>query len=270
MNRWRQIIVFILASQLQILPLIASETLLIQSTTSTKNSGFFDYILPIIKKETGISANIVAVGTGAAINNARNCNGDLLIVHARDREETFVKDGFGIKRFDLMYNDFVIVGPKSDPAKIKKSKTIEVVLRKIATGRHKFASRGDDSGTNIRELALWSFSRINPQNSSGQWYLEMGSGMGATLNAGIELRAYVLTDRATWTTFKNKQNYEILFEGDNKLFNQYGAITINPAICPDVKASEANKIIDWLVSRKGQSVIGELRIDGQQLFFPGN
>ena len=174
-----------------------------------------------------------------------------------------------INQVDIVTLEFENI-PYQTLNKIKKSKTIEVVLRKIATGRHKFASRGDDSGTNIRELALWSFSRINPQNFSGQWYLEMGSGMGATLNAGIELRAYVLTDRATWTTFKNKQNYEILFEGDNKLFNQYGAITINPAICPDVKASEANKIIDWLVSRKGQSLIGELRIDGQQLFFPGN
>jgi len=263
-------LILLFSLQLQISPLLASEALLIQSTTSTKNSGFFEYILPIIKVETGISANVIAVGTGAAINNAKNCNGDLLIVHAQNREEDFITAGYGIKRYDLMYNDFVIVGPRSDPAKIKKLTTIEDVLNKIASGHYKFASRGDDSGTNIRELQLWRSSKIDPQKFSGDWYLEMGSGMGTTLNTGIELNAYILSDRATWITFKNKQHHEILFEGDTKLFNQYGLIAINPANCPSAKIDRANTLINWLISAKGQSTIGKLKISGEQLFFPNN
>ena len=198
----------------------AGEALLIQSTTSTKNSGFFEYILPIIEKETGLTANVIAVGTGAAIKNAEKCNGDLLIVHAKKREEAFVQSGYGSTRKNLMYNDFVIIGPKLDPADIESSSSSEVALRRIASNKHKFASRGDDSGTNIKERELWQNAQIDPKEFSGDWYLEMGAGMGATLNSGIELNAYIFTDRATWLSFKNKSDFKILFQGDKNLFNQ--------------------------------------------------
>ena len=270
MLRISKIVILILSIQFKILPLLASEPLLIQSTTSTKNSGFFDYILPIIHAETGILANVVAVGTGAAINNVKNCNGDLLIVHAKNREKNFVKGGFGIKRYDLMYNDFIIIGPSSDPANIREFAKIESVFKKIAAGSYKFTSRGDDSGTNIRELELWRSSKIKPQKFSGVWYLETGSGMGTTLNIGIELNSYILVDRATWITFRNKQDHKILFEGDEALFNQYGIIAVNPENCPDAKFSKANVLIKWLISPEGQSKISDLKINGEQLFFPNS
>ena len=246
----------------------AENAVLIQSTTSTKNSGFFQYILPLIKTETGLTANVVAVGTGAAIKNAEKCNGDLLIVHAQNRERAFVKAGFGSNRKNLMYNDFILVGPKEDPSQIKSSQTIENALIRIATDKHKFASRGDDSGTNIKELELWELTGIKPHDFSGDWYLELGSGMGTTLNAGVELNAYVFTDRATWLSFKNKQNFQVLFEGDTHLFNQYGIISVNPSHCPKTKYNEANKIITWLTSARGQEAIKNFKLDDQQLFFP--
>ncbi len=247
-----------------------SQPLIVQSTTSTLNSGFFDYILPIINDELGIKAHIVGAGTGAAIKNAENCDGDVLIVHAREREEKFVKSGFGLKRENLMYNDFVIVGPSSDPVKIINLEDIISVFKKIASNRHFFISRGDESGTNIKELKIWELAGVNLKPESGKWYYEVGAGMGSTLNIAIQLNAYVLTDRATWISFKNKSNFKILFEGDDLLFNQYGIISINPSHCPNTKYKEAKKFIDWLVSKHGQNKIKKYILKGEQLFFPNH
>ena len=246
---------------------LANETILIQSTTSTKNSGFFEYILPIIEKDTGVSANVIAVGTGAAIKNAERCDGNLLIVHAKDREKTFVEAGFGFFRENLMYNDFVLVGPNHDPANIKSSSSPFEAFKKIAASKEKFVSRGDDSGTNIKELKLWKGTMINPQKFSGDWYLETGSGMGTTLNIGVELDAYIFTDRATWIGFKNKKDFKILFQKDENLFNQYGVIPISPHNCPKTKIKETIQIVDWLISHKGKDIIKNFKINGKQLFF---
>lgn len=190
-----------------------ADTIIVQSTTSTQNSGLYDYLFPILKKDTGVQVNIIAVGTGQAIKNAMRCDGDMLLVHARSAEETFVADGYGEYRRDLMYNDFVIIGPKADPANVAGARDINEVLQRIVQAGAKFASRGDDSGTHKKERSLWQAAAIDPDTGSGQWYLETGSGMGATLNTGVSLGAYVLTDRATWISFANKQNSTILFEG---------------------------------------------------------
>lgn len=248
---------------------LASETsILVQSTTSTKNSGLYDHLLPRFKDETGITVNVVAVGTGQAIKNARNCDGDVLLVHAKAAEEAFVASGFGVARHDLMYNDFVIVGPVADPAGIGGIKGAADALKKIAAAGALFASRGDDSGTHKKEVSLWASAGIDPTDASGQWYRETGSGMGATLNAGVGMGAYVMTDRATWITFKNKGDFKIAVEGDDALFNQYGVILINKDKCPSVKAEAGREFVDWLLSPKGQAVIAAYTVAGQQLFFP--
>jgi tungstate transport system substrate-binding protein len=246
----------------------ADKSIIVQSTTSTANSGLYDYMLPMFKADTGITVNVVAVGTGQAIKNAQNCDGDVLLVHAKPSEEKFVGEGYGVKRFDLMYNDFIIVGPPADPAGVKGSKDAAAALAKIAASKALFASRGDNSGTYKKEMALWKAAGIDPKRDSGKWYREVGSGMGATLNTGLGMGAYVLTDRATWISFKNKGNFEILVEGDKALFNQYGVILINPEKCPNVKADLGQAFIDWLLSAKGQNVIRAYQLDGQQLFFP--
>jgi tungstate transport system substrate-binding protein len=246
----------------------ADRSIIVQSTTSTKNSGLYDFILPRIKADTGITVHVVAVGTGQAIRNARNCDGDVLLVHAKAAEETFVASGYGVKRFDLMYNDFVIVGPPADPAKVGGGRNAAAALRKIAAKKALFASRGDDSGTHKKERALWRAAGVDPTKTYGKWYRETGSGMGATLNAGIGMGAYVMTDRATWIAFRNKRDFEILVEGDSALFNQYGVILVNKARCPSVKAALGQKVVDWLLSRTGQAAIGAYRRNGRQLFFP--
>ena len=240
----------------------------LQSTTSTKNSGFYDYVLPIFTKNTGIKVYVVAVGTGQAIKNAQNCDSDVLLVHAKDDEERFVSQGYGIKRFNLMYNDFVIIGPASDPAKISGTKTISVALKNISKTKSLFTSRGDNSGTHKREKLLWRSAGIHAANASGSWYREIGAGMGTTLNTSIGMGSYTLTDRATWVTFKNKYDFKIYIEGKRALFNQYGVILVNPERCPNVKAQAGQKFIDWLMSAKGQNVIGSFRKFDQQLFFP--
>ena len=224
--------------------MLFSKALIIQSTTSTLNSGFFDYILPIIETETGVRAHIVGVGTGAAIKNAENCDGDVLIVHAAELENKFIRSGYGLERKNLMYNDFIIVGPKDDPAKISDMNEIISVFRKIASKNFSFVSRGDGSGTNIKELKIWELAGIDLEPESGKWYFEVGAGMGSTLNIGIQLNAYVLVDRATWITFKNKSDFKILFQGDNLLFNQYGIISINPEHCPNTNSKSAKGFID--------------------------
>ncbi|MEO9523029.1 substrate-binding domain-containing protein [Marinobacter alexandrii] len=245
-----------------------ADTIIVQSTTSTKNSGLYDYLLPIVKSATGIQVNVVAVGTGQAIKNAMRCDGDVLLVHAKSAEEKFVADGFGEYRHDLMYNDFVIVGPQADPANVAGASDVIDALRRISQAGAKFASRGDDSGTHKKERALWQEAGIDPVKGSGRWYLETGSGMGATLNTGVGLSAYVLTDRATWITFANKQDAVITFEGDPTLFNQYGVIPVSAKKCPNVNQDAAETFARWLLSDTGQAAIAAYQVDGKQLFFP--
>ncbi len=247
---------------------LADEGVLVQSTTSTANSGLYDHLLPIFEGETGIRVNVVAVGTGQALQNARNCDGDLLLVHAKASEEEFVAEGYGTARTDLMYNDFVIVGPAGDPAGIAGMSDVQEALEAIAAAEAPFASRGDDSGTHKKEMALWGEAGADPLAASGEWYRETGSGMGATLNAGIGMGAYVMTDRATWISFGNKGDFGIVVEGDEDLFNQYGVIPVSSDACPDVNAEGAQAFADWLLSEDGQAAIAAFEVEGQQLFFP--
>ena len=248
--------------------LIFGGEVLLQSTTSTNNSGFYNHILPIFKNDTGISVKVVAVGTGQAIRNAENCDADILIVHAKKAEEEFVANGGGIKRHDLMYNDFVVVGPDTDPAQVRQSKTISEALTSISRVQPSFISRGDNSGTHKKELELWGKISIPIKDYSGKWYKETGSGMGTTLNIAAELDAYTISDRATWLTFKNKKALKILFEGDPLLFNQYGAVLVNPDKCPKTRAKEAKAFLNWLLSDNGQLEINNYKMNGVQLFYP--
>ncbi len=242
--------------------------IIVQSTTSTQNSGLLDDIVPKFKGKTGIDVRVVAVGTGQAIKNAMNGDGDVLLVHAKSAEERFVAEGWGLERYDVMYNDFVIVGPKSDPARIAGMKDAKAALKKIAGTRAIFASRGDDSGTHKKERALWTTAGIDPSKDSGGWYRETGSGMGSTLNTGVGMGAYVLTDRATWISFQNKGDFKILVEGDPELFNQYGVILVNPKKHPKVKAAFGQAFIDWITGPDGQAAIASFQVNGQQLFYP--
>nr|WP_319387712.1 substrate-binding domain-containing protein [uncultured Roseibium sp.] len=242
--------------------------IIVQSTTSTQNSGLFDHVLPAFRDKTGIEVRVVAVGTGQAIRNAVNGDGDVLLVHSKPSEEKFVADGFGLSRADVMYNDFVIVGPASDPAGIKGSRDVVAALPKIAEAEVPFASRGDDSGTHKAELRLWKAADIDAAASSGTWYRETGSGMGSTLNTAIGMDAYAMTDRATWIAFGNKGTHDIMVEGDPRMFNQYGVILVNPEAHPHVRAETGQVFIDWLLSREGQAAIADYKVDGQQLFFP--
>jgi len=249
-------------------PAAAQESIIVQSTTSTQNSGLYDHILPIFEEKTGIDVRVVAVGTGQALENGRRGDGDVLLVHAKPAEEKFVADGYGVKRYDVMYNDFVLVGPKDDPAGVRGMKNVTAAMKKIAEADVIFASRGDDSGTHKKELSLWRTAGIDPTKASGQWYRETGSGMGATLNTGIGMNAYILTDRATWISFGNKADHEILVERDPALFNQYGIIMVNPEKHPNVNVDAAQTFIDWILSDEGQSAIASFKVEGQQLFTP--
>ena len=242
--------------------------IVVQSTTSTRNSGLFDHILPMFTRKTGIEVRVVAVGTGQAIRNAANGDGDVLFVHARNAEERFVADGHGVARFDVMYNDFVIVGPPSDPAGVAGMTDAVAALAKIAEAEAPFASRGDDSGTHRAELGLWREAGVDVEAASGGWYRETGSGMGTTLNIGMGMDAYVMTDRATWIAFGNKGGHRIAVEGDPGFFNQYGIILVNPDRHPGVKADLGRRFVDWILSGEGQAAIASWKIDGRQLFFP--
>ncbi|MEZ5653157.1 MAG: substrate-binding domain-containing protein [Burkholderiaceae bacterium] len=244
------------------------EFIVVQSTTSTQNSGLFKHLLPIFEKKTGIQVRVVAVGTGQAIKNAANGDGDVLFVHAKPAEEKFVAAGDGVERHDVMYNDFVIVGPPSDPAGVAGSSDVVASLKKIAAAKAPFASRGDDSGTHKAELRLWKAAGVDVKGASGGWYRETGSGMGATLNTGTAMGTYIMTDRATWISFGNKGSYKVAIEGDPKMFNQYGIILVNKEKHPNVKADLGRKFVDWVVSADGQKAIADYKIDGQQLFFP--
>ena len=242
--------------------------IIVQSTTSTQNSGLFEHILPTFTKKTGVDVRVVAVGTGQALKNAENGDGDVVLVHSKPDEEKFVADGWGVKRHDVMYNDYVIVGPAEDPAKIAGLKDAAEGLKRIAEAQAPFASRADESGTHKAELKLWRDAGVDPKPASGEWYLETGSGMGATLNTAVGKQAYALTDRGTWLSFANKGDFEVLVEGDPKLFNQYGAILVNPDKHIKVKAKEGQAFIDWLTGSEGQAAIASYKIDGEQLFFP--
>jgi tungstate transport system substrate-binding protein len=258
------------ASLAQGLPMAAAEDsfIIVQSTTSTQNSGLFDHILPIFTAKTGIEVRVVAVGTGQALKNAANGDGDVLLVHAKPAEEKFVADGFGVARQDVMYNDFVIVGPAADPAGVAGMRDAVAALKQIAGAEAPFASRGDDSGTHKKEVALWNEAGVELTAVSGAWYRETGSGMGATLNTAVGMGAYALTDRATWISFKNRGDFDVQVEGDERLFNQYGVILVNPEKHARVKVKEGQAFIDWLTGPEGQAAIASYKLNGEQLFFP--
>lgn len=240
----------------------------VASTTSTENSGLFAWLLPEFTADTGIAVRVVAVGTGQAMRIAMNGDADVLFVHHPPSEERFVADGFGLTRHAVMHNDFVLVGPATDPAGIRGMTRAADALRGIAAARATFVSRGDDSGTHKKELALWQLAGVDPRPHSGDWYRESGSGMGSTLNTASAMNAYTLADRATWSSFGNKGNLAILLEEDPPLHNPYSVIVVNPARHPHVHAAEAQAFVDWLVSARGQKLIAAFRVSGQPVFFP--
>ncbi len=248
--------------------LAQDKSIVVASTTSTQDSGLFGHILPIFKRATGIDVKVVAQGTGQALDTGRRGDADVVFVHARAAEEKFVGEGAGVKRFPVMYNDFVLIGPKSDPAGVKGTKDIVAALKAIQAKATPFVSRGDRSGTHQAELALWKDASIDIAASKGPWYRDIGQGMGAALNTASAMNAYVLSDRGTWISFKNRGDLAIAVEGDQRLFNQYGVILVNPAKHPHVKKELGQAFIDWLVSPAGQKAIADYKIDGQQLFFP--
>jgi tungstate transport system substrate-binding protein len=250
-----------------------NRSIVVSSTTSTQDSGLFGYLLPLFKKKTGIDVRVVSQGTGQALDTGRRGDADVVFVHARTQEEKFVAEGFGVKRYPVMYNDFVLIGPKSDPADIKGRKDIVAALTKIKEKGAPFISRGDKSGTHSAELNLWKAAGIEiakekEAKTLGPWYKEIGQGMGAALNTASASDAYVLADRGTWISFKNRGDLEIAIEGDKRLFNQYGVILVNPEKHKTAKATEGQALIDWLISPQGQKAIGDYKINGQQLFLP--
>jgi tungstate transport system substrate-binding protein len=242
--------------------------IVVASTTSTEQSGLFGYLLPIFTKETGIQVRVVALGTGQALDLARRGDADVAFVHARAAEEKFIAEGQGVKRYPVMYNDFVLIGPKSDPAKVGGTHDILAALKKIEATQAPFVSRGDRSGTHMAELALWKASGLDLDKVKGPWYRDTGQGMGPALNTASAMNAYILADRGTWLAFKNRGDLAIQVEGDKRLFNQYGVILVNPDKHPNVKKDLGQTFIDWLVSPAGQKAIADYKIGGEQLFFP--
>jgi len=240
----------------------------VASTTSTEQSGLFKHLLPAFEQKTGIRVRVVALGTGQSLDMGKRGDADVVFVHAKPLEEKFVAEGFGVRRFEVMYNDFVLVGPKSDPAKVGGSKDIVAALQKIKASSAPFASRGDKSGTHFAELELWKLAGIDIATDKGPWYRDTGSGMGPTLNTASGMNAYALTDRGTWLSFKNRGELVISVEGDQRLFNQYGVILVNPAKHPHVKREMGQAFVDWVISPEGQKAIAEHKIGGEQLFFP--
>ena len=268
MRAWLFTLAALLALATWLAPARAGESIILQSTTSTQNSGLLDWLLPKFEKKTGIRVKVVAVGTGQALKNAARGDGDVVLVHARRLEEAFVRAGHGVDRRDVMYNDFVIVCPKDDPAGIRGLKDAAEALRRIARKRVKFVSRADDSGTHHKELALWKAAGIDPRPASGKWYIEAGRGMGATLNMAAALGACTLTDRGSWIAHNNRGDLTIVVEGDPRLFNQYGVMLVNPKRHPHVNEQAARAFIDWLTGPEGQKLIAAYRLKGKQLFFP--
>src|ERR1700761_9025325 len=243
------------------------KSIVVASTTSTQDSGLFGYLLPIVTQKTGIVVKVLAQGTGQALDTARRCDADVVFVHAKSAEEKFLAEGFGVKRTPVMYNDFILVGPKDDPAGVK-GKDILTALQTLKAKGAPFISRGDRSGTNIAELALWKQAGIDIANDKGPWYKEMGQGMGAALNMAAASNAYVLADRGTWLAFQNRGDLAIVVEGDKRLFNQYGVMLVNQAKWPRVKKALGQQFIDWLISPDGQGAIAGYKINGEQLFYP--
>ena len=270
MNNRRTFIAAALGAVLLATPqAIAQEkSIIVASTTSTQDSGLFGHILPLFTKKTGINVKVIAQGTGQALDTARRGDADVVFVHAKAQEEKFLAEGHGVKRNPVMYNDFVIIGPKADPAKIKGGKDVGAALKKIKDSEATFISRGDRSGTHIAEINLWKAVGIDIEKDKGVWYKSIGQGMGAALNTAQAANGYVMSDRATWINFKNKGDLEIVVEGDKRLFNQYGVMLVNPEKHPTVKKAEGQQFIDWLISPEGQKAIADYKIDGQQLFFP--
>jgi tungstate transport system substrate-binding protein len=240
----------------------------VASTTSTEQSGLFGHLLPLFEQKTGIKVHVVAVGTGQALDLARRGDADVVFVHARTAEEKFLSEGHGVKRFPMMYNDFVLVGPKTDPAKIGGSKDILEALKKVEAAKAPFVSRGDKSGTHLAELDLWKAAGIDIDKAKGPWYRDTGQGMGPALNTAASMNAYILTDRGTWLSFKNRGDLAILVEGDKRLFNQYGVMLVNPDKHPNVKKELGQMFVDWVTSPEGQKAIADYKINGEQLFYP--
>jgi len=246
----------------------ADRSIVVASTTSTQDSGFFDYILPIVKERTGITVKVIAQGTGQALDTGRRGDADVVFVHAKAAELQFLAEGEALKRYPVMYNDFVLIGPKADPAGVKGLKDIRQALASIKDKKAAFISRGDRSGTHMAELALWKDSGVDIEQTKGPWYESIGQGMGAALNVASASEAYVLSDRATWVNFRNKGDLEILVEHDKRLFNQYGIMLVNPEKHPTVKKILGQEFIDYLISPVGQQDIAHYKVDGQQLFYP--
>lgn len=240
----------------------------VASTTSTEQSGLFKHVLPIFERKTGVQVRVVALGTGQALDMGKRGDADVVFVHAKPLEEKFVAEGYGVKRFEVMYNDFVLVGPKTDPAGVAGGKDIVTALQKIKAVRAPFASRGDKSGTHFAELQLWKAAGVDIESEKGRWYRDTGSGMGPTLNTASGMNAYALTDRGTWLSFRNRGSLVICVEGDRRLFNQYGIILVNPARHEHVKKELGQAFVDWIVSADGQKAIAKYKINGEQLFFP--
>ena len=260
-------LLILLALLLPTSALAQDNSIVVASTTSTQDSGLFGHLLPRFTARTGITVKVVALGTGQALDVGRRGDTDVVFVHAKSEEERFVAEGFGVRRYPVMYNDLVLVGPRNDPAGIGKSSGVVEAFRSIKEKRAAFVSRGDKSGTHIAELKLWREAGIDIEMEKGSWYKSIGQGMGAALNTASAAEAYVLSDRATWLSFKNRRYLAILVQGDKRLFNQYGVILVNPARHPHVKKKQGQQFIDWLISPEGQAAIRDYRIDGQPLFF---
>ena len=243
-------------------------SIIVSSTTSTTDSGLFNHILPLFKAKTGIDVRVISQGTGQALDTGKRGDADVVFVHAKPQEEKFVAEGFGVERKPVMYNDFVLIGPKADPAAVKNTKDIVAALKAIQSRNAPFVSRGDKSGTHAAELTLWKTAGIDIDQAKGPWYRDIGQGMGAALNTASAMNAYVLADRATWLNFKNRADLAIMVEGDTRLFNQYGVILVDPKKHPHVKAKDGQAFIDWLISAEGQRAIGDYKINGKILFFP--
>jgi tungstate transport system substrate-binding protein len=269
-NRRTVMVAAALAAAILTTPVCAQDkSIVVSSTTSTQDSGLFGYILPLFKEKTGIDVKVIAQGTGQALDTGRRGDSDVVFVHAKSAEEKFLAEGEGVKRHPVMYNDFVLIGPKSDPAGIKGMKDVAQALKTIKDKQADFISRGDRSGTHIAELALWNKDAgIDIEKEKGPWYKSIGQGMGAALNTAGASNGYVLSDRGTWLSFKNKGDLQILVEGDKRLFNQYGVMLVNPAKHPNVKKELGQSFIDWLISPEGQKAIASYKINGEQLFYP--
>ena len=264
----RSLLALVAIALLAHVALAQEKSIVIASTTSTQDSGLFGHILPLFKAKTGIDVRVIAIGTGQALDTARRGDADVVFVHAKSAEEKFLAEGFGVKRYPVMYNDFILIGPKNDPAGIKGMKDIVTALKTLKDKSATFISRGDKSGTHIAEINLWKLAGVDIAAEKGPWYKEIGQGMGAALNAAAASDAYVLSDRGTWLSFKNKGDLIIAVEGDKRLFNQYGVMLVNPRKYPHVKKELGQQFIDWLISPEGQNAIAGYKIDGQQLFYP--